>query len=225
MTKTWTFSQARYPGVDQLGVCAALCARWSKMMLKARKDDKFAPSITEQDRNLYFNKANVPEKIAAVQARFDEKAKRNVADLQTVGIAHRATKVIEEQVPDFDALNLRIAVSQGLDRIKENSDIAFKEVLSANKLTGSDESRCTGFSTYFTGCEAGCCYIFFSGALEHATAAFVTGGRLWWDYYFFDPNAGEFRASGLTDLNGLMGQFQAAYKNEGAAQRVRVALA
>lgn len=222
MEKTWTFTQSHFAGGGSGGVCSALCARWAKMMLRAQKDYQFVPSITEADRNMYFQKANVPGKIAAVQTRFDQQQTRNKSDLAKVRAANSVSRILGNNIPNFDGLNLTIAIHQSLAIIGSNVDEAIEEVLTANKLRAVEDNQSAGFTSYWDGCSTGGCYIFFSSKLGHATAGYVTGGIRWQDYYFFDPNAGEFKAEGTQELHNLMTQFKTQYKQEGSARRVRV---
>jgi len=223
MQYIWPFEQTEYekkhyPNDADGGSCAALSARWAKLMLKCQKDSKFVPQVTVQDRELYVAKGNVPGVINRSQLAFDAGQRRSKSALADVVQSAKLQRAAADR-GEMDGMAVELEIQKHLGIIETNVARDIATLLGTYKLTGREETQCRGgFTEYWNGCQANSCYIFLGNDIGHAMAGYVTGGSWWWNYHFFDPNVGEYIAEGDKERDRLMASFANAYqKRTGSA--------
>jgi Yersinia/Haemophilus virulence surface antigen len=235
--KNWTFTQDQYIQTYNLGqigtlaegVCISLSCRWAKMILKSKKTYFGSqPTVSGNQRDNYFNKTGIPQKIAQNQDTFDklrEQAKQEI-DLSKTALTESRDLFKKGEITWKEYELLSGSIMEGADDSGLESEHSLKVITASNKLSVTETVQCQSFSEYFLNVTAASCYIFVSAPLKHAFAGYVSSGTFSWDYYFFDPNAGEYQAAGNSDMAVLMTRFKKAYaKNvsaNSAARRLKV---
>jgi hypothetical protein len=226
LKQTWQFRQKSYIkqhslggiGSSSEGVCISLSCRWAKMMLKSDKALFSVPRLDEQQRTTYFTKQAVPTKIAINQDLFDKERETAHAEVQ---LAKQSKKTADDRYnkgeisfAEYEILSDGI-IGNITPLVETASKNSLRKILQSNKLTIVENQSCQSFSEYFLGAKGGCCYIFSSEGLKHAMAGYATGGVFSNDYYFFDPNSGEFIASGNSEIAVVMHAFKQHYRKLG----------
>lgn len=225
MPRTWEFVQSEYIQEHDLGkigalnegVCISLSCRWAKMILKSKKASFGVPQVTNTDRGTYFAKAKAPGKVAANQNAFDKargEAQQTLASSKDALVQARSLfQQGEMSWTEYEMLSK--SVMAGAKDGALESDHSLQVITAANKLKIEETVACQSFSEYFLNVSTSSCYVFSSSGLEHAFAGYVTSGVFSKDYYFFDPNAGEYLAEGDSKAAVLMAAFGRAYAKSG----------
>lgn len=205
MEKLWDFKQKDYlklhpeefretPG----GACAALAMRWAKMILKAEKDYWLAPKVNQKTRTDYFGKAKVPAKLGRIQ----QKSQQHDLEMQQIFAATLEKRgQISEQEFSVELGKVETAISVSIRKVALDAKLVVREEL----------TLVNGFPEYWKQCSGGSCYLFSAG-LGHFFAGYVTTGVRSWDYYFFDPELGEYLANGDAEVKKFMENVEKAYR-------------
>ena len=225
LNQSWDFTQKGYIkthglggiGASSEGICISLSCRWAKMMLKSKKSLLNEPEVTKEQRTNYFSKGSTPTKIAINQDIFDKEREGTRTE---ISYAKESKKMAEElfekgEVSWDEYLILSGNIIGGAKDTHGGVQNSLQKILHSNKLHVVESQSCQSFAEYFLGTKPGACYIFSSSGLEHACAGYVTGGVFSNDYYFFDPNSGEFIASGGSEVAAVMHKFQEHYAKQG----------
>ena len=227
LKKTWDFTQKGYIqkhglgdiGGSSEGICISLSCRWAKLMLKSEKDLFGSPELTQGKRSTYFAKGSVPKRIAINQDIYDKereaarneltnvKASKKLADelFNNGEISWEDHKILSGQI--IDGAREAVVVGAGANSVQK--------ILLSNKLQIVETRSCNSFAEFFLGTQPKACYVFQSSGLEHAFGGYVTGGVFSKEYYFFDPNSGEFIASGDSGIAVVMQKFADHYTKQG----------
>jgi hypothetical protein len=177
-------------------------------MLDGTKDGWGAPTDSSETRLAGLVTLEARQKVAVEHAVFLARAKRARENAERIELAGNVAQILNKNKQAPTASSILDAMLSTVDRVMQsavrNIDAtiqAFGLIISVTllnsswgELPGLIQCREAYILTFST-----------SAASGHAIAVYRTYGWVSTDYYVFDPNFGEFRASGDDDLIKLMG--------------------
>jgi hypothetical protein len=99
---------------------------------------------------------------------------------------------------------------------------ALDQLLARQNLHIVRRKNCSSFQDYFKDVQDKACYIFKCQDLKHAFAGYFVERLIWDDFFFFDPNSGEFYMDGSSEMEHFMAEVRKLFGVAGRAERLQV---
>ena len=224
----WSFEQKDFIKKHDLrgqeeGVCLALAARWSKMRLK-----RGATTAAYFEKQAKEGKETKPALLASMQQQYD--AVREPAKEMVDLLAQSRDVAFDEwfngRISEDDYKRIEQTLAGRASKDQEEVKRALSDLFWTQNLTVADHRKCNSFQDYYANSRDKACYVFICRDLRHAFAGYYVHRPLWLDeFYFFDPNSGEYLLQGSSDLQAFMAMLRKGWEVPGHADRYEVTYA
>lgn len=209
--KTYRFNQSEYikslgttaEGLD--GLCLGLVTKWAQIILSGPKDGWGAPEKDVASRFAIFHEKDTYTEIAQIHRLSKEKFGRLRLNLGFIANGIQVSKLLKGYIDEHSRSSFIQALDNELDDISISGNNIAKSALSKSRCNVDDPAIVT-WADLTKHLKPLSCYAMVTGDTDaqHAIGIYKTTGYFNSDYYIFEPNYGEFKATGDSSFDELM---------------------